>query len=44
VAFTIPKLPAGPHQVAVRVTDALGNQQTQTVSVTVDARAENQKR
>jgi hypothetical protein len=41
VAFSIPQLKPGPHQVAVRVIDALGNQQTQTVSVTVDARAEN---
>jgi len=38
VDFEIPKLKAGAHQIAVRATDALGNQAMQNVSVTIDAK------
>ncbi len=40
VDFSIANLKAGPHQIAVRATDALGNQAMQTVTVTVAATAE----
>jgi hypothetical protein len=33
--FAIPDLKPGPHQIAVRATDARGNQATATIAVTV---------
>ncbi len=40
VSFTATGLTGGPHQVAVRATDARGNRATQTTLVTVDATAD----
>ena len=39
VSFTATGLSGGPHQVAVRATDARGNRTTRTILVTVDATA-----
>jgi hypothetical protein len=39
VAFSIPGLTAGSHQIAVRATDAKGNQAFESVSVTVESPA-----
>jgi outer membrane protein assembly factor BamB len=41
--FSITGLKAGPHQVTVRVTDVKGNQALQTIPVTVDAPAAQEK-
>ena len=40
VDFSIANLKPGPHQIAVRATDALGNQATQTVNVTSRGQSE----
>jgi hypothetical protein len=39
VSFSVSGLTGGPHQVAVRATDARGNRTTQTTLVTVDQAA-----